>query len=67
MLWHKIPEQDGTFTFAELYEDEIVTYCGGCEKEMELTLEDIAAIHEQGDDFCGTTYYCKECAKRYMD
>jgi beta-glucosidase/6-phospho-beta-glucosidase/beta-galactosidase len=66
MLYHKF-KTGGTTIINELNDDEIITFCGGCRKEMDVTLEDIAHIHEKGADFCGTTYYCKECAKRYMD
>jgi hypothetical protein len=31
---------------------------------MDVTLGEIADIYEEGSDFAGTTYYCKECSEK---
>lgn len=61
MVFHKY-EVDGRAIYTELYDDELVTFCGKCNKEMEVTLEDISKIHQIGGDFGGTTFYCEECS-----
>jgi uncharacterized protein with PIN domain len=47
----------------ELYEDEIYTRCGGCNKEMPVEPENIATIINEGSNFAGTTFYCEKCSK----
>lgn len=61
MIYHKY-ETDRGIVIKELYDDELVTYCGTCEKEMNIDLEDISNIHEDGADFSGTTFYCVNCS-----
>lgn len=62
MLYHKFKLNDQTELKVELYEDEIVTYCGGCNKEIEVGLDEIVQIYKEGADFSGTTYFCNSCA-----
>jgi len=47
----------------ELYEDEIYTRCGGCNKEVPIEPENIATIINEGSNFAGTTFYCEKCSK----
>jgi len=61
MLYHKIPCEDGSTKLAELYDDEIVTFCPTCGKEYQLDPEEIANIIKSGADFSGTSYYCRGC------
>lgn len=60
MIFHKY-EVDGRTIFTELHDDELVTFCGKCNKEIEVTLEDISQVHQFGGDFGGTAFYCEEC------
>ena len=61
MIYHKFKVDERTTVINELNEDELVTFCGGCRKEMEITLEDVQHIHETEADFCGTTFFCTKC------
>ena len=62
MILHKY-ETDGRIKYTEIYDDELVTFCGGCNKEIEVTLKDISQIYESKSDFAGTMFYCKSCFK----
>lgn len=61
MIFHKY-EVDGRTIYTELHDDELVTFCGKCNKELEVTFKDVSQIHQVGGDFGGTTFYCKECS-----
>lgn len=62
MLYHKFL-LNGRKMKAELYEDEIVTFCPTCGKEYQLEPEEIADIINSGSDFSGTSIYCNGCYK----
>ena len=62
MIYHKFKQDDRTIIINELYDDELITYCGGCQKEMEVTREDILDIYAMESDFSSTTFYCKSCS-----
>lgn len=64
MLYHKFSHDVHGEIVTELYDDEIITYCGGCNKEMPVEKEVIMAIWNEGNDFVGTTFYCHECSER---
>lgn len=64
MIYHKFKIDDRQTAINELYDDELITYCGECGKEMEVTLEDIAQIHEQDCDLAGTVFYCVQCSEK---
>lgn len=42
-----------------IYDDELVTYCCECGKEIKLDHEDIKHL----ESFDSTSYLCAECAK----
>lgn len=58
MIYHKFKQDDRTIIINELYDDELITFCGDCGKEMEITLEDLAHLHSFEADMAGTTFYC---------
>lgn len=62
MIYHKFKQDDRSTIINELYDDELITYCGSCQKEMEVTREDILNIYAMGSDFSSTTFYCKSCS-----
>lgn len=56
---------DGFPVEIELYEDEIFTYCLGCEKEMRPSHKELIDILTDGD-FCGTSLICsQECTEEW--
>ncbi|MBP1971636.1 hypothetical protein J2Z83_003787 [Virgibacillus natechei] len=61
MLYHKFSLGDSRTLIAELYEDEIITFCPTCGKEHQLEPEEIADIINRGSDFVGTSYFCNGC------
>jgi len=67
MIFHKFELNDRSVVTNELYEDELVTYCGDCGKELEIGIEDINHIHNEGADFAGTTFYCNGCTPKAND
>lgn len=46
-----------------IYDDELVTYCYECGKEIKLDHEDIKHL----ESFDSTSYLCAECAKKYKE
>lgn len=64
MIYHKYKVDERTTVINELYEDEIVTFCGDCNKEIGVTLDDICHINMEGADFSSTTFFCAECSKK---
>lgn len=62
MIYHKFKQGDRTTIINELYDDELITFCGSCQIEMEVTIEDIAHLHEFESDFASTTFYCESCS-----
>ncbi|AUS03599.1 hypothetical protein M5W76_18020 [Paenibacillus larvae] len=46
-----------------LYEDEIITYCGDCKKELQMDSEWLAEILKECD-LSGTVVYCSDCTQK---
>ena len=46
-----------------IYDDELVTYCRECGKEIKLDHEDIKHL----ESFDSTSYLCAECAKKHKE
>lgn len=46
-----------------IYDDELITYCCECGKEIELDHEDIKHL----ESFDSTNYLCAECAKKHKE
>lgn len=46
-----------------IYDDELITYCCECGKEIKLDNEDIKHL----ESFDSTTYLCAECAKKHKE
>lgn len=67
MIYHKYESSDRTTIINEIYDDELITYCGDCAKEIPVTLDDICHINMEGSDFAGTTFFCPECSKKRVD
>ena len=67
MLYHKYKGSDRQTVVNELFEDEIITYCGDCSKEIEIFLDDICHINMEGGDFAGTTFFCTDCSQKRVD
>ena len=65
MLYHKFSHDVHGEIKTELYEDEIVTYCPTCQKEIQVEPELIAEIINSGADFAGTNIYCNGCYKKF--
>lgn len=63
MLYIKTKLNEHVEIKVELYEDEIYTRCGGCNKEVPIEPENIATIINEGSNFAGTTFYCEKCSK----
>lgn len=48
---------------SSIYDDELVTYCCECGKEIKLDHEDIKHL----ESFDSTNYLCAECAKKHKE
>lgn len=48
---------------SSIYDDELVTYCCECGKEIKLDHEDIKHL----ESFDSTSYLCAECAKKHKE
>ena len=48
---------------SSIYDDELVTYCCECGKEIKLYHEDIKHL----ESFDSTSYLCAECAKKHKE
>lgn len=46
-----------------IYDDELVTYCCECGKEIKLDHEDIKHL----ESFDSTSYLCAECTKKHKE
>lgn len=55
-------EEDGILELG-IYDDELVTYCCECGKEIKLDHEDIKHL----ESFDSTSYLCAECAKKHKE
>ena len=59
-LRKNLMEEDGILELG-IYDDELVTYCSECGKEIKLDHEDIKHL----ESFDSTSYLCAECAKKH--
>lgn len=48
---------------SSIYDDELITYCCECGKEIKLDHEDIKHL----ESFDSTSYLCAECAKKHKE
>jgi hypothetical protein len=66
IFYVKVTLPNGKTIKQQLYDDEIFTDCGGCGKEMQVDIEELAdSILNYGGDLIGSTWYCsKECLHR---
>lgn len=67
MIYHKFKVDDRQTVINELYDDELVTYCGDCRVEIPVELSDLKFLHDTGADMAGTTFYCQGCSKVRRD
>lgn len=61
-LRKNLMEEDGILELG-IYDDELVTYCRECGKEIKLDHEDIKHL----ESFDSTSYLCAECAKKHKE
>lgn len=61
-LRKNLMEEDGILELG-IYDDELVTYCSECGKEIKLDHEDIKHL----ESFDSTSYLCAECAKKHKE
>lgn len=59
MIYLRKNLEDGKLEL-NIYDDELVTYCCECGKEIKLDHEDIKHL----ESFDSTSYLCAECAKK---
>ncbi len=62
MIYHRKNLEDGKLELG-IYDDELITYCCECGKEIELDHEDIKHL----ESFDSTNYLCAECAKKHKE
>lgn len=62
MIYHRKNLEDGKLELG-IYDDELVTYCRECGKEIKLDHEDIKHL----ESFDSTSYLCAECAKKHKE
>lgn len=62
MIYHRKNLEDGKLELG-IYDDELVTYCCECGKEIKLDHEDIKHL----ESFDSTHYYCDDCAKNLKE
>ena len=62
MIYHRKNLEDGKLELG-IYDDELITYCCECGKEIELDHEDIKHL----ESFDSTSYLCAECAKKHKE
>lgn len=62
MIYHRKNLEDGKLELG-IYDDELVTYCCECGKEIKLDHEDIKHL----ESFDSTSYLCAECAKKHKE
>lgn len=58
MIYHRKNLEDGKLELG-IYDDELVTYCRECGKEIKLDHEDIKHL----ESFDSTSYLCAECTR----
>ena len=62
MIYHRKNLEDGKLELG-IYDDELITYCCECGKEIKLDHEDIKHL----ESLDSTSYLCAECAKKYKE
>jgi len=62
MIYHKYETERGYVT-NEIYDDEFVTYCGDCSKEIKLEKDVLIQVLKDGD-LSATVIYCHDCSLR---
>lgn len=62
MIYHRKNLEDGKLELG-IYDDELITYCCECGKEIKLDHEDIKHL----ESFDSTNYLCTECAKKHKE
>lgn len=62
MIYVRKNLEDGILELG-IYDDELVTYCSECGKEIKLDHEDIKHL----ESFDSTSYLCAECAKKHKE
>ena len=62
MIYLRKNLEDGKLELG-IYDDELVTYCYECGKEIKLDHEDIKHL----ESFDSTSYLCAECAKKHKE
>ena len=60
MIYHKY-ETDRGYKVNEIYDDEFVTYCTSCKKEISLDLDEVKDTLNLGGSFDSTSYKCTDC------
>ena len=61
-LRKNLMEEDGILELG-IYDDELITYCCECGKEIKLDHEDIKHL----ESLDSTSYLCAECAKKHKE
>ena len=61
-LRKNLMEEDGILELG-IYDDELVTYCSECGKEIKLDHEDIKHL----ESFDSTSYLCADCTKKHKE
>lgn len=61
MIFHKYETERG-YQINEIYDDEFFTYCIGCNKEMNLDIDEIKQTLYEGGSFDSTSYKCIDCS-----
>ena len=62
MIYLRKNLEDGKLELT-IYDDELITYCCECGKEIKLDHEDIKHL----ESFDSTSYLCAECAKKHKE
>ena len=62
MIYLRKNLEDGKLEL-NIYDDELITYCCECGKEIKLDHEDIKHL----ESFDSTSYLCAECAKKHKE
>ena len=61
-LRKNLMEEDGILELG-IYDDELITYCCECGKEIKLDHEDIKHL----ESFDSTSYLCADCTKKHKE
>lgn len=66
MIYHKVELSNGRYVNIDLHEDELFSECPKCYTEVQVDIEAIQSMIENGGDFSGTNVYCEKCSKLYL-